>query len=66
MTLTLNQLESNLNMLKIGVGVSRAAMLKCEMASTPMCRCGAFKCNRLTTLKHLIPSTRSSRNNTPK
>ena len=57
MTLTLDQLESNLNMLRIGVGVSRATMLKWEMASASMCQCGAFKCNRLTTSKHLLPST---------
>ena len=29
-------------------------------------QCSAFKCNRLTTSKHLLPSTWSSRNNTPK
>ena len=66
MTLTLDQLESNLNMLRIGVGVSRVTMLKWEMASTSMCQCGAIKCNRLITPKHLIPFTRSSPNNSPK
>ena len=66
MTLTSDRLESNLNMLRIGVGVSRATILNREMALTPICQCGVIKGNRLITSKHLIPSTRSFPNNTPK
>ena len=56
---------AKLNRLRICVGVFLAALHKWEIASAPTYECGVIRNNRLTTAKHLLPSTHSFWNNTP-